>query len=140
MYTTTLQFTKFQNINTNGENEKDGISYGYRLYNVYESNWCNTYDDFKDLLLDIDDENVVDFIMENHNEFYDTIVEEGGLEFNGHYINLNGEEIDEDDEDPTLLPDNSELPNGEPKYVINIDKEEMKEVDKIIVEASKDLI
>ena len=143
MYSTTLQFTKFQNI-VDGEVDKESTQYGYRLYNTDEAVYSNVYNTLEELQDDLDRDSVLDHIKENHPDFYDTIEIDGGFYFNDSLIDLDGEEIDEDDEekssDETLLPDNSEMPNGEPKYIINISEDDVKEVEQIIVEASDNLI
>lgn len=146
MYTTTLQFTKFQNI-TKGKVDKDSTMYGYRIYNTEAAEYSNTYDSIEELEEDITIDTALEHIRENHEEFYDTIIDEGGFFLNEIKINSDGEVEDDeygddynDDDDDTLLPDNSELPNGEPKYVINIDPEERDDVDKIIEEAANNLI
>lgn len=143
MYSTTLQFTKFQNI-VDGEVDKESTQYGYRLYNTDEAVYSNVYNTLEELQDDLDRDSVLDHIKENHPDFYDTIEIDGGFYFNDSLIDLDGDEIDEDDEekssDETLLPDNSEMPNGEPKYIINIPEDDVKEVEQIIVEASDNLI
>ena len=143
MYSTTLQFTKFQNI-VDGEVDKESTQYGYRLYNTDEAVYSNVYNTLEELQDDLDRDSVLDHIKENHPDFYDTIEIDGGFYFNNSLIDLDGDEIDEDDEekssDETLLPDNSEMPNGEPKYIINIPEDDIKEVEQIIVEASDNLI
>ena len=144
MYSTTLQFTKFQNI-IDGKVDKESTQYGYRLYNTDEAVYSNVYNTLEELQDDLDKDTVLDHIKENHPDFYDTIEIDGGFYFNDLLINLDGEEIgdDEDEEqssDDTLLPDNSEMPNGEPKYIINIPEDDVKEVEQIIVEASNNLI
>ena len=143
MYSTTLQFTKFQNI-VDGEVDKESTQYGYRLYNTDEAVYSNVYNTLEELQDDLDRDSVLDHIKENHPDFYDTIEIDGGFYFNDLLIDLDGDEIDEDDEekssDETLLPDNSEMPNGEPKYIINIPEDDVKEVEQIIVEASDNLI
>ena len=143
MYSTTLQFTKFQNI-VDGEVDKESTQYGYRLYNTDEAVYSNVYNTLEELQDDLDRDSVLDHIKENHPDFYDTIEIDGGFYFNNSLIDLDGDEIDEDDEekssDETLLPDNSEMPNGEPKYIINIPEDDVKEVEQIIVEASDNLI
>ena len=142
MYSTTLQFTKFQNI-VDGEVDKESTQYGYRLYNTDEAVYSNVYNTLEELQDDLDRDSVLDHIKENHPDFYDTIEIDGGFYFNDSLIDLDGDEIDEDDEekssDETLLPDNSEMPNGEPKYIINIPEDRVKEVEQIIVEASENL-
>ena len=144
MYNTILQFTRFQNI-TGGKVDKESTTYGYRLYNVEETAYCNVYSSLEELEDDINTDTVLEYIKENHPDFFDSIITDGGFIFNDIRIDSDGEIEDEDDEefdddDDTLLPDNSTLPNGEPKYIINIDPEERDDVEKIIEDASKNLI
>lgn len=144
MYTTTLQFTKFQNI-TRGKVDKDSTMYGYRIYNTEGAEYSNAYDSIEELEEDITIDTILEHIRENHQDFYDTIIEDGGFFLNETRINSDGEVEDDDehlddDDDDTLLPDNSELPNGEPKYVINIDPDQQDDVEKIIEEAANNLI
>lgn len=148
MYTTTLQFTRFQNI-TGGKVDKDSTMYGYRIYNTEAAEYCNAYESIEELEDDVNIDTVLEHIRDNHPEFYDTIIDDGGFFLNDTKINSEGEveednddeeSNDNDDDDDTLLPDNSELPNGEPKFVINIDPEEMDDVEKIIEETANKLI
>lgn len=140
MYSVTLQLTKFTNIN-DGKVDKDSCSYGYRIYDSSgECSYCNAYSSLEELKDEIDEDSIVDFIKENHPEFYDMVCDDGGLFFNEEAISLNVDDDEYSDNDDTLLPDRSEMPNGEPKYVINIPEDDIKEVQEIIVEASDNLI
>lgn len=146
MYTTTLQFTRFQNI-TGGKVDKDSTMYGYRIYNTEGAEYSNAYDSIEELDEEVNTDTVLEHIRDNHPQFFDTIIEDGGFFLNEIAINSDGEveEDDEDsdeddDDDDTLLPDSSELPNGEAKYELNIDPEERDDVEKIIEEAANNLI
>ena len=57
MYNTILQFTRFQNI-TGGKVDKESTTYGYRLYNVEETAYCNVYSSLEELEDDINTDTV----------------------------------------------------------------------------------
>lgn len=133
---TEIDYTIFVKMDTNE------VTYGFTICNQFDYKGCkNDYSSAEQLKEEVNKYNVLDIVHVYFIDIYDSIMDEGGFILNGELVkvNENGEVI-EDSEDETLLPDNSTLPDGEPKFVLNVTDEEAEEISKEIKEAAEDLI
>lgn len=130
-YSVSVQLTKFQNLNSEGKSV-ERATYGYRIYSEDTTEYSNVYENVDELLEEINEDTILDFICQNHSDFYDIIKEDGGFYFNGEEVDL------DDDED-----DNDSLDEYDENFVEDVfdgDEELAEEVEKIIEEASENLI
>lgn len=81
-----IQYTKFTNLNFDGG--ENVSSYGYRIYSDENGEYNNYYEDINELMVAINDENIKEFLKENHLDFYEIIKMDKKLEFNGDIICL----------------------------------------------------
>lgn len=130
-YSTTIQLTLFQNLDSSGKAEGKA-QYGYRIYSDHGSvEYNNAYDSRKELLDDVNENTLLDYIKENHPDFYDTVTVDGGFNFNDEQIDL--EDLD----------DSKEHSKYEEEYTEELfdgDQELEEEVQEILEEAAEELI
>lgn len=124
-FSITIQLTQFQNLDSRGRDDGP-MRYGYRIYSdTGHAEYSNAYDTVEELLDDIDEDTVLDFIKENHPTTYDIIEEEGGYYFNDEKVRIDDEDRDDDDDD-------------EDEFVINIEHDSG--VEEVLEEAAQQLI
>lgn len=131
-YSITIQLTLFQNLDSRGKAEGKP-QYGYRIYSDFgTAEYSNVYDTVSDLLDEIKPDHVLDFVSENHPEFYDVIQSDGGFIFNDEEISLDDVEL------PTILGEDSDDQINEELF--DGDKEIQEEVEEVLEEAADLLI
>lgn len=138
---TNVEYKKFYDIVGN-KSDPDSKTYGFVVYNDWDNPvYKDGYETLEELKNTVTKYTILGIIKENFEDVYDTIMDELVLKFNGEIVeyDTDGHVVDDDD-DETLLPDESTLPNGEPKYVLNVSEEEAEEISKEIEEAGKDLL
>lgn len=122
-YSTTIQLTLFQNLDSTGKAEGKP-TYGYRIFSDFGiAEYCNAFNSISELLDEVSSEVVLDFIRENHTDLYENIQTDGGFVFNDEEIDLDDEECIEED---------AELFDG--------DDEIQEEVGEVLEEAANQLI
>ena len=131
-YSTTIQLTLFQNLDSRGKAEGKP-QYGYRIYSDFgTAEYINVYDSVSDLLDEIKPEHVLDFVSENHPDFYDVIQSDGGFNFNDEEISLDDIEV------PTVIVDGTY--DDSEQELFDGDKEIQEEVEEVLEEAADLLI
>ena len=131
-YSITIQLTLFQNLDSRGKAEGKP-QYGYRIYSDFgTAEYINVYDSVSDLLDEIKPEHVLDFVSENHPDFYDVIQADGGFNFNDEEISL------DDIEAPTVIVDGTY--DDSEQELFDGDKEIQEEVEEVLEEAADLLI
>lgn len=63
-------------------------SWGYRIYDDYGQDYDNNYESFEDVITDINEENILRFIENNHNDFHGTVVHKNGLYLCGSWVEV----------------------------------------------------
>lgn len=81
-----IQYTKFTDLNFDGS--ENVSSYGYRIYSDENSEYSNYYENINELRVTINNNNIKEFLKENHLDFYEIIKMDKKLEFNGNIIYL----------------------------------------------------
>lgn len=131
-YSITIQLTLFQNLDSRGKAEGKP-QYGYRIYSDFgTAEYINVYDSVSDLLDEIKPEHVLDFVSENHPDFYDVIQADGGFNFNDEEISLDDIEV------PTVIVDGTY--DDSEQELFDGDKEIQEEVEEVLEEAADLLI
>ena len=130
-YSVTIQLTLFQNLDSKGKAEGKP-QYGYRIYSDFgTAEYCNAYDTVSELLDEVSPDHVLDFVSENHPEFYDVIQADGGFIFNDEDFSL-------DDIDSSVI-----IGDEDDEYTEELfdgDKEIQEEVEEVLEEAADLLI
>ncbi|QAT39088.1 hypothetical protein [Clostridium sp. JN-9] len=80
----TIQFTRFANLNSTGDD--NDISYGYRIYNEEKSEYNNSFIILEELNFYINKDTIKTFLQEYHPYFYEMISIDGELQFNGDTV------------------------------------------------------
>jgi F0F1-type ATP synthase gamma subunit len=78
----TIEYTKFDNLNTRGE--VTDSSFGYRVYDDYATAYDNTYDTFEDLQEDVNMNNFWE-VLDRHLEEFDGYETANGITFCGDF-------------------------------------------------------
>ena len=134
-YSTTIQLTLFQNLDSTGKVEGKP-QYGCRIYSDFGSaEYCNTYDSVSELLDEVSVDTVLDFVKDKHPDLYDNIIDDGGFIFINEHVDLN------DLSEPTIMgtvgDDDGDYIGGRP---FDGDEELQEEVEEVLEEAAKLLI
>jgi len=83
----TLQFTKFTNFDS--KELLKSSTYGYRIYDDVGKDYNNTFNTIEELLETITEENIFDYILENHPEYYETVTSHSqGVYLNEEWIDF----------------------------------------------------
>lgn len=87
--TVSLQVCKFRDYN-----ETKDISYGYRVYDDFDQDYDNNFTSMANVLdyLYNYPGGVVGVIRDHHPEFWDTVIDRGGLFYNGEWVNYDRRE------------------------------------------------
>ncbi|WP_182101606.1 hypothetical protein [Niallia taxi] len=80
-----VQLTKFSNCDRYGNNSGD-VTFGYRIYDEYGRDYNNFYS--KGELNDFSIESLWETIKSEHRDFYDSIILDGGFNFNGDWVEI----------------------------------------------------
>ena len=81
-----VQLTKFQNIDEKGNPTKE-TDFGYRIYDDEDSEYNNSFDNIEEMTKQgLNEKDIINYVKENHFDFYYPTVSQKGLYFNGKYI------------------------------------------------------
>ena len=81
-----LTYTKFTNLDSKG-NELYS-SYGYRIYDDFGQDYNNCFDNIEELKSAINEDTILAYISDNHNDFLESVTEKEGLYFNGNWLEI----------------------------------------------------
>jgi len=85
--TINIQYTKFQNLDSEGKVESE--NFGYRIYDDYATEYDNTFESFEQLTEALNEGNMVEFLSKTQNfddvDFTDEFGGASGVYFNGEF-------------------------------------------------------